>query len=102
MAQTLIIYRQIQSLTEENMMIPEKVKNRENVMLGTKEGDVGSKTTCRLSRKGQGAFFLMIPGFSYGLSLFQKFIMRAANPNNSCSSQLATKGNEGDVGSKTT
>jgi len=67
-----------------------------------KEGDVGSKTTCQLSQKGQDAFFLMIPGFSYGLSLFQKFIMRAANPNNSCSSQLATKGNEGDVGSKTT
>jgi len=30
-----------------------------------KEGDVGSKTTCQLSQKGQDAFFLMIPGFSY-------------------------------------
>ena len=29
------------------------------------EGDVGSKTTCQLSQKGQDAFFLMIPGFSY-------------------------------------
>ena len=30
-----------------------------------KEGDVGSKTTCQLNQKGQGAFFLMILGFSY-------------------------------------
>jgi hypothetical protein len=31
--------------------------------LHKKEGDVGSKTTCQLSRKGQGAFFLMDPRF---------------------------------------
>jgi hypothetical protein len=30
-----------------------------------KDGDVGSKTTWQLNQKGQDAFFLIIPGFSY-------------------------------------
>ena len=35
----------------------------ETFLVGAKEGDVGSKTTCQLNRKGQDAFFLMTPVF---------------------------------------
>jgi aspartate ammonia-lyase len=66
--------------TSTNMNANEVIANRANEIQkrrGQKEGDVGPKTTCQLNQKGQGAFFLMIPGVkAHGLHLQMSEIIR--------------------------